>query len=66
MMMGVDDGQVVVHVGLLRLSSRCLPASAKAGVTGIQRSACSGVCGWLDTGDKPRYDKGFALFKSRQ
>ena len=28
-----------------------------AGVTGIQRAACSGERGWLDTGDKPRYDK---------
>jgi hypothetical protein len=25
-------------------------------VTGIQLAACSGVCGWLDTGNKPRYD----------
>jgi hypothetical protein len=25
-------------------------------VTGIHRTACSGARGWLDTGDKPRYD----------
>src|SRR6185369_6113381 len=25
-------------------------------VTGIQGAACSGARGWLDTGDKPRYD----------
>jgi hypothetical protein len=29
-----------------------------AGVTGIQRPACSDARGWLDTGDKPRYDSG--------
>ena len=23
---------------------------------GIQSAACSGVCGWLDPGDKPRDD----------
>ena len=27
-------------------------------VTGIHRAAASGVRGWLDTGDKPRYDNG--------
>src|SRR4051812_8183573 len=25
-------------------------------VTGIHRVADAGACGWLDTGDKPRYD----------
>src|SRR5438128_1945487 len=38
------------------LSYRGLPAAAKAGVTGIHRASCSGAWGWLDTGDKPRYD----------
>jgi hypothetical protein len=27
-------------------------------VTGIQIAIGSGACGWLDTGDKPRYDNG--------
>jgi hypothetical protein len=27
-------------------------------VTGIHRAACSGGRGWLDSGDKPRYDNG--------
>jgi len=25
-------------------------------VAGIHLTSCSGACGWLDTGDKPRYD----------
>ena len=25
-------------------------------IAGIHQAACSGVCGWLDTGNKPRYD----------
>ena len=28
-------------------------------VTGIQRAARSGASGWLDTGDKPRYDRAY-------
>src|SRR6185436_5841958 len=36
------------------------PAVIPVLVTGIQRPVCSGACGWLDTGDKPRYDKGSA------
>jgi len=39
------------------MSSRCLPAPATAGVTGIHRAACSGARGWVDAGDKPRHDK---------
>jgi hypothetical protein len=30
-------------------------------VAGIYLTACSGACGWLDTGDKRRYDKGVHL-----
>jgi len=41
---------------ILDLSSRHLPAPAKAGVAAIQRQAGSGAWGWLDCGDKPRND----------
>jgi hypothetical protein len=33
-------------------------------VTGIQRSANADARGWMDTGDKPRYDRGFEMLAS--
>jgi hypothetical protein len=35
-----------------------LPSVIPVPVTGIHLSPSSGVRGWLDTGDKPRYDNG--------
>src|SRR6476660_2858982 len=39
-----------------RSSRRLLALGLVPRVAGIHRAANSGVCGWLDTGDKPRYD----------
>jgi hypothetical protein len=30
-------------------------------VAGIHLSNCADACGWLDTGDKPRYDRGMQV-----
>ena len=40
------------------LSSRHLPAPAKAGVAGIHISASSSVCGWINPGDPWNKSKG--------
>ena len=51
LLLGLDGH---LHAGVIR----CLPAPAKAGVTGSRVAAGSGARGLLDTGDKPRYDNG--------
>ena len=56
----VDVGDSRDRVIRLVNVTRCHPGARlprrTAGVAGIQRPACSGARGWVDTGDKPRYD----------
>ena len=46
----------LISIRTIAALSRCTRAVIPALVAGIHRTARSGARGWLDTGDKPRYD----------